>query len=59
MDFSPDHWAGALQLGMALFALVGGLIICAALIMIGLNSSITTTTTTTEEEHDHDHGCPR
>ena len=56
MDFSPDHWAGVLQLGMALFALVGGLIICAALIMIGLNSTITTTT---EPEEEQEHGTER
>lgn len=36
MDFSPTHWIGVFQLAMALFALVGGLILFVGLILIGL-----------------------
>lgn len=36
MEFSPNHWIGVFQLGMALFALVGGLILFVGLILIGL-----------------------
>ena len=37
MDFSPNHWIGVFQLGLSLAALVGGLILFVALILIGLN----------------------
>ena len=36
MAFSPNDWIGVFQLGMALFALVGGLILFVGLILIGL-----------------------
>ena len=50
MEFSPNDWIGVFQLGMALFALVGGLILFVALILIGLNQP----TITEEEEHNDD-----
>ena len=48
MDFSPNHWIGVFQLAMALFALVGGLILFVGLILIGLYQP----TLPTEEEED-------
>ena len=36
MELSPNDWIGVFQLGMALFALVGGLILFVGLILIGL-----------------------
>ena len=37
MDFSPNHWIGVFQLGLSLAALVGGLILFVALILIGID----------------------
>ena len=36
MELSPNDWISVFQLGMALFALVGGLILFVGLILIGL-----------------------
>ena len=49
MELSPNDWIGVFQLAMALFALVGGLILFVGLILIGLNQP-----TLPEEEEEDD-----